>query len=287
MRNRRQHLDPHRVAGEAVAEGLVVLLGEQRGGHEHGHLLAVLHRLERGPDGDLGLAEADVAAHEAVHRVVGLHVGLHVDDGRELVGRLLVREGLLQLALPRRVLGEGVAGRVEARLVEHDQLLGDLGDDRAHLGLGLLPAVAAEPVERRRLAAGVVADGVDLVGRDVELVVALVLEQQVVALDAADGPLDHAGVAGDAVLVVHDVVAGLEVVEEALARRAGGRRAARWARRRPVRSGSASTASLMAGRMQPRSSGATSIVGRDAVAATAATAAAPAEPSPSAATTIR
>ena len=53
-----QHLDPHRVAGEAVAEGLVVLLGEQRGGHEHRHLLAVLHRLERGPDGDLGLAEA-------------------------------------------------------------------------------------------------------------------------------------------------------------------------------------------------------------------------------------
>ena len=61
------------------------------------------------------------------------------------------------------------------------------------------------------------ADGVDLVGRDVELVVAPVLEQQVVALDAADGPLDHAAVAGDAVLVVHDVVAGLEVVEEALA----------------------------------------------------------------------
>ena len=60
------------------------------------------------------------------------------------------------------------------------------------------------------------ADGVDLVGRDVELVVAPVLEQQVVALDAADGPLDHAGVAGHAVLVVHDVVAGLEVVEEPL-----------------------------------------------------------------------
>ena len=122
-----QHLDPHRVAGEAVAEGLVVLLGEQRRGHEHGHLLAVLHRLERGADGDLGLAEADVAAHEAVHRVVGLHVGLHLVDGGELVGRLLVREGVLQLALPRRVLGEGVAGGVEALLVEDHQLLGDLG----------------------------------------------------------------------------------------------------------------------------------------------------------------
>ena len=204
----------------------MVLLGQQRGGHQHGHLLAVLHRLERRPDGDLGLAEADVAAHEAVHRVALLHVALHLGDGDELVGGLLVREGVLQLALPRRVLGEGVAGLVDALLVEHDELLGDLAHRRAHLGLGLLPAVAAEAVEGGRLAAGVVPHRVDLVGRHVELVVALVLEQQVVALHAADGALHHAAVAGDAVLVVHDVVAGLEVVEEALGVAAadGGRR---------------------------------------------------------------
>ena len=113
-------------------------------------------------------------------------------------------------------------GRVHALLVEHDQLLGDLGHRRAHLGLGLLPLAAAHAAEGRRLAAGVVAHRVDLVGRHVELVVAAVLEQQVVALDAADGPLDHAAVAGDAVLVVHDVVARLEVVEEARPPRGGG-----------------------------------------------------------------
>ena len=66
------------------------------------------------------------------------------------------------------------------------------------------------------------ADGVDLVGGDVEAVVALVLEQQVVAVDAADGPLDHAAVAGHAVLVVDDEVALLEVVEEALGVAAAG-----------------------------------------------------------------
>ena len=207
----------------------MVLLGEQRGGHQHRHLLAVLHRLERGPDGDLGLAEAHVAAHQAVHRVALLHVALHLGDGDELVGRLLVGEGVLQLALPRRVLGEGVAGLVHALLVEHDELLGDLAHRRAHLGLGLLPALAAEAVEGGRLAAGVVPHRVDLVGRHVELVVALVLEQQVVALHAADGALHHAAVAGDAVLVVHDVVAGLEVVEEPLgvATRDGARRGGR------------------------------------------------------------
>ena len=64
----REHLDPDRVGGEAVGEGLEVLLGEQRRRHEHGGLLAVLDRLEDRPHRDLGLAEADVAADEPVHR---------------------------------------------------------------------------------------------------------------------------------------------------------------------------------------------------------------------------
>ena len=158
-----QHLDAHGVAGEAVAEGLVVLLGQQRGGHQHRHLLAVLHRLEGGPDGDLGLSEAHIAAHQAVHRVALLHVTLHLGDRHELVGRLLVRERLLQLALPRRVLWERVARLVDPLLVEHHELLGDLAHRGAHLGLGLLPAVAAEPAEGGRLATGVVPHRVDLV----------------------------------------------------------------------------------------------------------------------------
>ena len=58
-----ERLDADRVAGEAVGERVAVLAGEQRRRHEHGDLLAVLDRLERGADRHLGLAEADVAAH--------------------------------------------------------------------------------------------------------------------------------------------------------------------------------------------------------------------------------
>ena len=93
-----QRLDADRVAGEAVGERVAVLRREQRRRGEHGDLLAVLDRLERGADGDLGLAEPDVAAHEAVHRVRPLHVGLDVGDGDALVGRLDEREGVLHLA---------------------------------------------------------------------------------------------------------------------------------------------------------------------------------------------
>ena len=89
----RGHLDLERVVAHALGEGAEVLLGEHGGGHEEHHLLAVRHRLERRPQGHLGLAVAHVAADQAVHRARLLHVGAHGLDRLELVGRLAVGEG--------------------------------------------------------------------------------------------------------------------------------------------------------------------------------------------------
>ena len=216
----RQRLDADREPGEPVGERVAVLGREQRRRCEHGDLLAVLDRLERGTDRDLGLAEADVAAQQPVHRVGELHVALDVVDRRALVGRLDVRERLLHLGLPRRVLRERVALGVDPLLVQHHEFLRDLADRRAHLALGLRevgPAQrcsfgASPPTYWRSVS--IWSDG------HVQLVAALVGDQQVVALDAADRPLDHALVLADAVLVVHDVVAGLEVLERRRAIRA-------------------------------------------------------------------
>jgi hypothetical protein len=44
----------------------MVLLGQDRGRHQHGHLLAGVDGLESRPDGDLGLAVADVAAYQTI-----------------------------------------------------------------------------------------------------------------------------------------------------------------------------------------------------------------------------
>ncbi len=99
----RERLDRHGEARVPLGERLEVLLHEQRRGHEHRDLLAVLDGLERRADRDLRLAVADVAAHEPVHGDRLLHVGLDLVDRRELVGRLDVRERVLELALPRRV----------------------------------------------------------------------------------------------------------------------------------------------------------------------------------------
>ena len=95
----REVVDPDGQVFESVSEGVVVLIGEHGRRHEHCDLLAVSGSLEGSADGDFGLAEANVAADEAVHRAVALHVGLDGLSGCQLVGRVLVDKRGLELLL--------------------------------------------------------------------------------------------------------------------------------------------------------------------------------------------
>ena len=101
----RQRFDLHGVAGEALPEGGLVLLAEDRRGHQHGDLLAVHHGAEGGAHRDLGLAVADVAADEAVHRLRPLHVVQHVFDRVRAMLRSdfwMLRRAFSQVCPPRR-----------------------------------------------------------------------------------------------------------------------------------------------------------------------------------------
>ena len=97
--------------------------------------------------------------------------------------------------------------------VEVEQLAGQLAGGAAGARLHLLPARAAERRELRRLAAGadVAAELRELLGGDEDPVLALVLELEVVAGDSGEGPRLEAGEAGDAVVLVDDVVADAQL----------------------------------------------------------------------------
>ncbi len=139
----RHHLDASRERRESLAERLVVLRGQHRRRCQDGHLLALGHGLERRSHGDLGLAEADVADEQAVHRLRRLHVALDLLHRALLVRREVVREGGLELGLPRGVRSERVSSRRPAAGVELEQLLGHRLDGAAHARLDPLPARAA------------------------------------------------------------------------------------------------------------------------------------------------
>ena len=112
---------------------------------------------------------------------------------------------------PKAWPGAAIRARVQL-----DQVGGDLLDGLLGARLGLRPVGAAEPVQGRGLAADVLGDLLQLVGGDVEAVAGLaalgggVLDDQVLAGRALHGALHHLDVAADAVLLVHDVVAGLQ-----------------------------------------------------------------------------
>jgi hypothetical protein len=55
------HVDDDRILGHALTKGVKVLLAEHGGWHKDRDLFTCEYRLECRADGDLGLAEADVA----------------------------------------------------------------------------------------------------------------------------------------------------------------------------------------------------------------------------------
>ena len=162
---------------------LPVLEGEDGRGGQDRDLLAVEHRPHGAPHRDLGLAVAHVAADEPVHGRVAGHVRGHLRDGRGLVLRLFVLEGLLELALPGALAGEGVAGARLALGVELQELRGHVAHGLLDPLLDLLPVAAAQAVEggAGALGARVLLHPVEGVDRHLELVPALVDEDHELA----------------------------------------------------------------------------------------------------------
>ena len=211
----RDHLDANREVAVALAERVPMLLGENRRRREHQRLPAVDGNRKRGADRDLGLAEADVAAHEAVHRPGRLQVFLHRFDRSHLVRCLSVRELRLE---PLEVFVTQVVGHARSLLplrVEREQLAGELSHRLPRAVLEVVPRLAAELRERGRgvVRADVARHLAELLVRDVEPVVASEAEEEVVARDAGDLLGLEAEQLPDAVVLVDDEVAAAEIRE--------------------------------------------------------------------------
>ena len=187
----RQLADVERERREPLGHGAEVLLDQHRGRCEHAGLLAALHGAVDRAQRDLGLAVADVAAHQPVHRTRRLHVGEHRLDRGGLVGGLVERERRLELA--EAVVGgrEAMAGQGGALGVELEQLLGERADVAGDFTARELPGQAAELVELGRVALGadVALDLAEPVHRQVQRA-AVVLELERVDPQGADFPAD-------------------------------------------------------------------------------------------------
>ena len=79
-----------------------MLARQQRRRHHHRHLLAVHRRHEGRAQRHLGLAEADIAADQPVHRPALLQILEHRLDGGELILGLLIGKARAELVIDAR-----------------------------------------------------------------------------------------------------------------------------------------------------------------------------------------
>ena len=201
----RELLDPHRPVREPVAERLMMLLGEQRGGDEHRDLLPGLHGDERGAHRDFGLAEADVAAHQAVHRRRPAHVVDHLPDRVRLIRRFLEREGGFEAV---QVLGchlERHPRPTRPPRLDLEQLGRDVRDPLRRAAPCPLPLAASQLVQRRgfRIHPGVARDEVQRSHRHVELVAVGVVDAQEFPVHATHRQHLETRVTSHAMCLVH------------------------------------------------------------------------------------
>ena len=213
MRNRLSISIGDGVGRHALDERVEVLLGENGGRDEHGDLLAVHDGFERGAHRDLGLAVADVAADQAVHRPPAFHVPLGVEDRLVLVGGFLVGERGLELVLPGRVLRKRVPAEGLAPGVGFEERRGQVAHGVLGRQLFAGPPLAAERVQVGPAPADpdVAAQQVRLRDRHVELGLFRVLDGEHLLLLSVEFDLIQAEVLADAVVHVNDQFAGLDV----------------------------------------------------------------------------
>ena len=219
------HVDLGGERRKPLGQRLQMLRRQDGRRREEGDLFAFHHRLERRAHRHLGLAVADVAAQQSIHRRRRFHVALDVGDRGCLIRRERKLERVLEFLLPMRIGAERIAGDGLARRIELEQLLGHVAHGLLDLGLGAFPGRAAEPIERRLRAAGVLLDQVEPFDRHEQLRIAVILQLEEFLDDVAAGDRDllEADELADAVIDVDDQIADLEVAQ--VGKECGGRRA--------------------------------------------------------------
>ena len=207
----RRLRDVDRVALQAIGKSLEMLARQQRGRHHDRDLLAVHGGDEGGAQRHFGLAEADVAADEPVHRPAGGQIVVDGGNRRLLVVGLLVREAGAEFVVkpgadrkPRRLAQLPLGGDL-------DQFAGDFADAVFHPRLARLPRRRAEAIE---LGAGllraVARQKLDVLDRQEQLVAAGIMDFEAVVRRAGGFDGAQPDEAADAVIDVDDEIAGGE-----------------------------------------------------------------------------
>ncbi len=207
------NLNFHGIGGHAVGKGLIVLLGQHGGRHEHGNLMAVHDRNERRTHGDLRLAVTRVTADQPVHRPRCRHVAFDLRDHLFLIGGFLIREGRFELMHPDRLGIEGESLHYLPPRLRVEQGGSEIGDSPFGVSLFACPALASEAVELDFVAchAHIAAQQMRVRNRNMELRALGIFDGENFRAVAVHLHLGGTEETPDAVVDMHHKVAGFEI----------------------------------------------------------------------------
>ena len=186
----------------------VMLAGEQGGRADQRHLHARHRDDERGAQRDLGLAEADIAAHQPVHRLARLR-GRRARPRSPAPGRRSPHRGSGRRTAGRRESGSATTpGRVARSAAV---LISSPAISRMRSFIRDLRRCHASPPSRSSVdavaLAAVAGQQLDILDRHVELVAAGIFERDAIVRRLADLDRGQPLVAADAMVGVDDEVA--------------------------------------------------------------------------------
>src|SRR5262245_32677221 len=149
-----QHDDRDWKCRKPLFERFEMLIAKNGGWRQYRNLFPVPYRLESRAHRYFGLAIANIAADQPVHRHWRLYIPFNVDYGRKLVRCLLVLKCFFKFFLPFRVWGKRITVGHFAFRVKFQKLLGHVADRALSARLSSDPSRPAELVQLRLRALG-------------------------------------------------------------------------------------------------------------------------------------
>ncbi|MNS33037.1 hypothetical protein D3C72_651390 [compost metagenome] len=189
-----------------------MLLGQQRGRHQHRDLFIVFHGQEGGAHRHFGFAEANVTAHQAIHRQRLTHIAEYGVNGLGLIRRGFKREAVTEQLILFFIVLKGVARFRRALGINIQQLGGDI----THFFSGFLararPGITAQFMQRGALfrATGVAADQMQRRHRYVEFCVTEIGNYQVFRRNAARFEGGHSRISPNAMFQMDNGLADVQ-----------------------------------------------------------------------------
>ena len=180
--------DVNRIVLKTLHNGFIMLLREYCRRHKKRDLLSVCDRFKGRSDGYLRLPVSHITAKQTVHRALSFHILFNLLNGTELVLCFLIRESRFELPLHFMIGRERIAFACFPFRIKLNQIIGNILNGVFNFFLHPFPFTAAQFIKLRFFSfrADVLLHLIDLFYRDVQLIAALIMNVEVIFMNAFD-----------------------------------------------------------------------------------------------------